>query len=147
MNLKYLKKDVGKTFRLWPIPQYIPKTHTTFEPSTVKAQKFVDAATPKLIPWQSNLFRMESFDEKEKCFTLTNSDGYRFKLYPDYVIEYLSPDMLLLKIQYLIADPNVYPIPITFYKNVNRPIHTQTSHWLKQPPGDLIKMGSESKKE
>jgi hypothetical protein len=132
MNLKQLKKNVGKTVRLWPIPQYIPKTHTTFEPSTVKAQKFFETATPRLIPWQSNLFRMESFDEKEKYFLLTNSE-YRLKLYPDCVIEYLSPDMLLLKIQYLIADPDVYRIPIIFYKNVNRPIHTHTSQWLKQP--------------
>ena len=112
MLLKYLKKDVGKTFRLWPIPQSTTQGPTAFELSTVKALKFGETPTPKPLPWDFNLFTMQTFDEKEKFFPLTHTLGYLLKLYPEYVIEHLPPDLLLLKVQYIITDPNVYTIPL-----------------------------------
>lgn len=98
MNIKEARKNRGQTFRLYPIPESI--THSS---------------TPTPIPWELNSFVVKEVDEKKRRYRMSHTHGLSFDLHFANIIEHLAPDMFILKVQYLIADPKIFPIPLKFY--------------------------------
>jgi hypothetical protein len=94
MNTKYLKKNIGEVFRVFPIP--VSRTWTSW---------------PKPILEEFNRWRLEPIDEQRHRLVFYHALGYRLEVGFDHVIGRSSPDIFELRSQVVIEDPRVYLVP------------------------------------
>jgi hypothetical protein len=100
MNTKYLKKNIGEVFRVFPIPVSLTRRRS-----------------PKPIPEEFNQWRLERVDEKQHQLVFHHSLGYNLYVGFDHVIGRTSPDIFELRSQVVIRDPRLYLVPLRFHRS------------------------------
>lgn len=101
MKTKYLKKNIGEVFRVFPQP--VSRTWTRW---------------PEPIAEEFNRWRLERVEEKQQQLVFHHAMGYRLEVGFDHIIGRTSPDIFELRSQVVIRDPRVYLVPLRFDRTV-----------------------------
>ena len=100
MNLEQLRRLIGKPFRLRPLPWRFARTGQRLSP-------------------RDDQWTLEKADRKE-IMLKNQSTGHNLTFGPDNVLEFLTPDFLLLRCQVIVHGPQVLIEPFVVSSPENR---------------------------